>query len=125
MCPEPLIIAGDFNFHLDLVHSNNSRRFKEFLETFGLPQQLTLSTHISRYILDLVINRSVDDQILGSIITLFSLSDHLIVECSVYFPSQPLSKKPVSFCKLEGSDIETFKSDVMSSTLYSDMSCND
>ena len=36
MCPEPLIIAGDFNFHLDLVHSNNSRRFEELLETFGL-----------------------------------------------------------------------------------------
>ena len=44
MCPEPLFIAGNFNFHLNLVHSNNSRRFKELLQTFGLSQDVTAST---------------------------------------------------------------------------------
>ena len=44
MCPEPLMIAGDFNFHLDLMHSNNSRRFKELLQTFCLSQDVTAST---------------------------------------------------------------------------------
>ena len=35
MCPEPLAIAGDFNFRMDLVHYNDAIRFKELLETFG------------------------------------------------------------------------------------------
>ena len=39
MCPEPLVIAGDFNFHMDLVHSKDAVTFNELLETFGLSQQ--------------------------------------------------------------------------------------
>lgn len=113
MCPELLIIAGDFNFHLDLVHSNNSRRFEELLETFSLSQQETVSKHISGHVLDRVITRSTDDQILGPISTSLRCSDHLIVECFVYFLSPFLFKESVSFLKLKGTDIYTFKSDIM------------
>lgn len=38
MCPEPLVKPGDFNFHMDFVHSNDAIRFNKLLETFGLSQ---------------------------------------------------------------------------------------
>ena len=114
--------SGEFQEH---DHSNNAVRFKELLETFGLSQHVAVSTHISGHILDLVITRSIDDLILGPISTSLPLSDHLIVECFVYFPSPLLSKKSVSFRKLKDIDIDTFKSDILSSTLGSEMSWND
>ena len=46
MCPEPLVIAGDFNFHMDLVHSKDAVTFNKLLETFGLSQHVSVP-HIS------------------------------------------------------------------------------
>lgn len=86
---------------MDLVHSSNSIRFKELLVTFGFSQLVTVSTHISEHILDLVITRSIDDQILGRISTSLPLSDRLNVEGFVSFPSPFLSNKSVSFRKLK------------------------
>lgn len=79
MCPEPLFIAGDFNFRMDLVHRNNTIRFSELLETFDLLQHVTESTHIFGHILDLIITRSTNDLILGPIFANSPLSDHFYV----------------------------------------------
>ncbi|PFX29714.1 putative RNA-directed DNA polymerase from transposon X-element [Stylophora pistillata] len=120
MCPEPLIIAGDFNFHMDLVHSNCAIRFKELLETFSLSQHVTMSTHISGHILDLIITRSTSDLILGPINVTLPISDHFFVECFIRFPSSSISTKSVSYRRLKNIDIDAFKSDITSSVLCSD-----
>ena len=44
MCPEPLVIAGDSNFHTDLVHSKAAVTFNELLETFCLSQHVSVPT---------------------------------------------------------------------------------
>ena len=44
MCPEVLVIAGDFNLHIDDRENADTRRFVELLETFGLVQHVTFST---------------------------------------------------------------------------------
>lgn len=79
MCPEPLVIAGDFNFHMDLMHSKDAETFNELLETFGLSQHVLVPTHIFGHILDLIITRSTNDLILGPINATFRLSDHFLV----------------------------------------------
>ena len=79
MCPEPLVIAGDFNFHMDLVHSKDAVTFNELLETFGLSQHVSVPTHIFGHILDLIITRSTNDLILGPINATLPLSDHFFV----------------------------------------------
>ncbi len=40
LCPEMLLISGDFNFHLNDMANTNTMKFNEMLERFGL--QLTL-----------------------------------------------------------------------------------
>ena len=40
LCPEILLITGDFNFHLDDTVNRNTIKFYEMLETFGLKQHV-------------------------------------------------------------------------------------
>ena len=83
MCPEVLIIAGDFNFHLDNPSDGDARKFNDLMETFGLAQHVKFPTHSSGHILDLVITRSSNDlDVLSPQVTL-SISDHCFVECKV------------------------------------------
>ena len=36
MCPEALVISGDFNLHLDDLRDNDTKKFMDLLETFSL-----------------------------------------------------------------------------------------
>ena len=41
MCPEVLVIWGDFNLHLiDEHRDNGTKKFMDLLETFGLSQHV-------------------------------------------------------------------------------------
>ena len=125
MCPEPLVVAGDFNFHMDLVHSKDAVTFSELLETFGPSQHVSVPTHIFGHILDLIITRSTNDLILGPINATLPLSDHFFVECFIRFPSPLISSKSVSYRKLKSIDIDAFKSDITLSVLCSNTHWND
>jgi len=55
-----LIIAGDFNFHIDKISSNTDAcNFKDHLESFGLNQHVTGATHDRGHLLDLVISTNM------------------------------------------------------------------
>ena len=56
LCPEMVLISGDFNFHLD-----DTIKFNEMLEAFGLKQHVSTQTYSSNHILDLLITRSTTD----------------------------------------------------------------
>ena len=84
MCPEPLVIAGDFNFHMDLVHSKDAVTFNELLETFGLSQHVSVPTHIFGHILDLIITQSTNDLIFFLLSVLFASQVHVISEVKEY-----------------------------------------
>ena len=47
MCPEVLVISGDFNFHLDDLRDNDTKKFMDLLETFSLSQHVSGPTHLS------------------------------------------------------------------------------
>ena len=61
LCPEVLLVSGDFNFHLDDPSDADARKFMELMDTFGLLQHITIPTHVSGHILDLIISRSSND----------------------------------------------------------------
>lgn len=96
MCPEPLIIAGTsisiWTWCIVTIQEDSKSYWK-------------LLVSLSGHVLDPVITRSADDQILGPISTSLRSSDYRMVECFVYFPSPVLSKESVSFLKLKGIDI--------------------
>ena len=57
LVPEPLIIVGDFNIHVDC---NDEGNFLDLLQSFGLTQHVTGPTHEDGHTLDLIITRSFD-----------------------------------------------------------------
>ena len=119
MCPEILLITGDFNFHLDDIADEDSRKFIEVLETFGLIQHVKFPTHVSNHILDLIITRS-SSEIQAS----FFLSDHCFVECSLSVPRPNPRQKKLQFRKMRQINIDAFKSDIITSNLCNETWAN-
>lgn len=56
-CYRPLLIAGDFNFHIDNIDNADTRHFLDFLESANMTQHVTGSTHSKGHTLDLIITR--------------------------------------------------------------------
>ena len=57
VCSEELLIIGDFNFHMDDTADRYDTQSGSLLELFNLKQHVTVLTHRSGHILDLVISR--------------------------------------------------------------------
>lgn len=87
MCPEVLVIAGDFNLRIDDPENADTRRFFELLETFRLVQHVNFSTHISGHWLNLIISRSSNDIIVMAPKPSLYLTTALL---SVLLPFHPL-----------------------------------
>ena len=97
MCPEALVISGDFNLHLDDLRDYDTKKFMNLLETFSLSQHVSGPTHLSGHTLDLIITRSSDDIVLASPKTTFPISDHFINQCPIGFSRPALSCKKNDF----------------------------
>ena len=117
MCPEALVISGDFNLHLDDLRDNDTKKFMDLLETFSLSQHVSGPTHLSGHTLDLIITRSSDDIVLASPKTTFPISDHFIIQYPIGFSRPALSYKKLTFRKLKNIDIAAFSADIASSML--------
>ena len=55
------LVLGDFNIHLDVSDDADAIKFLDLLESLGLEQHVTKSTHIHGHILDLVITRKTEN----------------------------------------------------------------
>ena len=51
MCPEVLVISGDFNLHLHDLRDSDTKEFMDLLETFSLSQHVSGPTHLSGHTL--------------------------------------------------------------------------
>ena len=97
LCPEVLVISGDFNFHMDDPFDNEAKKFCDLIETFGLIRHVSFPTHISGHWLDLIIARSFNDiMVRSSHLSLF-LSDHCFAECTLSIPSPLVTVKEVVY----------------------------
>ena len=91
-CHSPLLITGDFNFHLDNDDNADARNFLVFPESANMTQHVTGSTHSKGHTLDLIITRS-DENLVHDVIILPDLfSDHKLVTCKLDYPNPPSSK---------------------------------
>ena len=50
MCPEALVISGDFNLSLDDLRGNDTKKFVDLLETFYLSQHVSAQPFIRSYL---------------------------------------------------------------------------
>lgn len=65
LCPEKLILTGDFNIHVDDHTSTDATKFTDIMNTFSLQQHVSIPTHDSGHTLDLIITRSTNDIVLS------------------------------------------------------------
>ena len=117
LCPEVLLVTGDFNFHLDDDSDADAKKFMELLDTFGLQQHVITPTHMSGHLLDLVISRTSNDINVFSPQSSYFISDHCFIECLLSVPGPNIVFKEVSYRKLKQIDVDSFKSDIVSSAL--------
>lgn len=78
-----LLIAGDFNIHVDDPASSEGREFLGLLDTFDLHQHVQGPTHENRHCLDLALSRkkidNEDDLVYSCFVQDCCLSDHFAV----------------------------------------------
>jgi len=55
-----VLVAGDFDYHIDNNSYNDTRRFLDRLKAGYLTQHVEFSTHVAGYNNDLLITRSYD-----------------------------------------------------------------
>ena len=120
--PGKVIIAGDFNIHVEDPTNPDTRKFMQILTNYGLIQHVSSSTHISGGILDLVITRKNSCDYLDikniEIIDTTTSSDHSLITFSCSFAHQNKSAKVhMTGRKIGDIDIQKFKEDLLLSDL--------
>ena len=92
--PGKLMIAGDFNMHVDDTADSQAKNFMDVSNSLGLCQRTVGSTHRAGHTLDLVISRAVDQLRPKVTICDSGLSDHLAVHFKLALPKPTQMKKP-------------------------------
>lgn len=117
LCPQPLLITGDFNIHLDQSQDNDAVKFCDLLSSMGLEQHVKKPTHVSGHILDLIITRCSDVLINSKPLTDYYFSDHLTLLCDLALGKPPPEVKKVSYRKVKDIDKRILREDLGRSDL--------
>ncbi|KAJ8028828.1 hypothetical protein HOLleu_31177 [Holothuria leucospilota] len=110
--PNPLLVVGDVNIHLNRLIDNDTRQFNDVLSSMALEQVVRDPTHVSGNILDVVIKRKDDDIVLSTTVHDELFSDHRVVSASICFPLPPLTVVDRLSRKIKQIDQESFQSDL-------------
>ena len=124
VCSEELLIIGDFNFHMGDTADRYAAQFGSLLELFNLKQHVTVPTHRSGNILDLVISRKDAEALKVNELVVMEhlISDHKAI-CFQLNLQKPLSeRKPVVSRRLRNFDFGAFNKIIICSGLRADVS---
>lgn len=123
--PKDILVVGDLNFHIDNEGDHDSQQFMSSLNAHGLTQHVHEPTHIHGHTLDVVITRDTSNIISHTVVTDPGLCDHLGTLSKDHFAvsftttiAKPVPvQKAVTFRKLRAINVESFRQDIVSSTL--------
>ena len=114
---QKLLIAGDFNFHIDDLNNGDAQRFTYQLDAANLRNFVQGPTHKSGHTLDLVITRE-NDGLVSKVSTDESLpSDHSSVLCSLMYACPPPEKRVIKLRKYSDIDFQQYQHDIEMSQL--------
>ena len=122
--PSELIISGDFNIHADSDLSTPNK-FSGILDNFHLTQHINFPTHDDGHTLDLLITRSS-----STVVTHLShhesyQSDHKSFTFKFYPHIRPATQRStIQYRSYNTIDVENFKSDILTSPLYTNPASN-
>lgn len=60
LSPEPLLVTGDINIHVDNMNDTDAVKFLDLLESMEMTQHVNTPTHRAGHTLDLMITREFD-----------------------------------------------------------------
>ena len=115
---EPLVITGDFNVHVDDSTNPDATKLLDLLDSLGLCQHVTQSTHeLGHTVIDLIITRRSDSTIHGWPTTDHLFSDHLTVLTTLRTTKPAITSKERIYRKIKSIDLDTFRNDLAVSEL--------
>ena len=113
--PGHLLLAGDFNFHVDVPDDSDASSFLDFLDSTSLKQHVTTTTHKQGHIVDLLTTKASDNFISSTKVTFDLPSDHAMVTCHLAVPRPKPTKILVNHRKLRSVNIKDLQHDIRSS----------
>ena len=117
--PAYLLIAGDFNYHMDNLSTNReAASFADFIDSAGLSQHVSGPTHIKGHTLDLILSRTTDHFVSNVSSTFYLPSDHAAILSSLCIARPEPVKMEITTRKLHKIDINAFRLDILNSSLY-------
>ncbi|XP_068741907.1 uncharacterized protein [Montipora capricornis] len=120
-----LLVAGDFNFHVDDQEDDDARRFLQVLELHDLTQHVSHSTHKYVYTLDLIITRANDDLVGKCFVHDPLISDHLAAHVSLRLAKLPPERRTMSYRRIHAIDFHELCRDLENSSLVRDAETSD
>ena len=78
-----VLVAGDFNFLMDNISNNDTRRFLDLLEVADLKQHVEGPTHVAGHTIDLLITRSSNIFLNNTRIDIPHMSDDSAIHCTL------------------------------------------
>ena len=120
--PGKLIIAGDFNIHVENIGDPDSVKFATILRSHGLVQHVQSSTHVHGGTLDLVLTREKEVDLLEvcgvRCQPTVTTSDHYLVSFTCTFTHQRGPQRIIKTGrKVKEIDIDCFKNDLLQSDI--------
>ena len=115
-----LLIAGDFNYHVDNSTNTDTIKFNKILESFNLQQHVNGPTHKKGHTLDLIITRTGDRLVINIEIHDPMFSDHSAVSCTLQLEKPPLGRAEIQYRKLRNINMDSFNEDLRKSNFNSD-----
>ena len=116
-----LVIAGDFNIHMDKKTDNECSQLSSLIESFLLVQHVSVLTHIKGHTLDLVISRAEDGIVQGSIVQGCTVGSFIADHNAIHFSDKSGKEHPprtfVATRKIKSINPNDFSMDILSSEL--------
>ena len=117
--PGSLLIAGDFNIHVNNLSCSIAQRFRSTTESFGLIQHVNQSNHEAGHTLDLVFSRETDDLLYDCNVLDF-ISDHCAVHWRVKSHRPLYPRRKITFLRMKSMVHEEFLADLTKLPLFVD-----
>ena len=117
LTPEPLIITGDFNIHVNDTNDSDACEFLDLLASLCLKQHVIGPTHEGGHTLDLVIIRQYDQVIKSAPMIDRFISDRAAVLCQLDSVKPCTAVKEISYRQLKSIDMDALRADLTTSVL--------
>ena len=113
-----LLVVGDFNYHAEDLCNTATRSFLSFLDSSGLKQHVSLSTHEKNHTLDLVLTRNEELEISSPKTDETVPSDHKAVLFCLNLERPPRLRTNISFRRWKNLNSCNFRKDILESSMY-------